>query len=368
MSIPGGICCPNGELALRVKDLVPDPRTKIIVNCAGRTRSIIGAQMLIDFGVPNPVYALENGTQGWSLAGLTLERNAERRYSSEVTSDVTELARRARALAVTHGAGVVGVTEANGWCSDGSRTTYLLDVRSPEEFAGRAITGFVHAPGGQLLQATDQWVGVRGARLLLLDEEGVRAPVVAAFLRQLGHEAYVLEGGSAAAAACSWERRGPAPLRPLATMAAAAVAAKVRQGARIIDLRSGTSFRHGHIAGASWSIRPRLAALRLPSGAPLLLAADHPAVAALAGSDLAELGHADVRTIDGGPADWAAAGLPLQASADDPADADMIDFLFFTAGRHEGDGDAARRYLAWEVGLIDQLDAQERAAFRIPGG
>jgi rhodanese-related sulfurtransferase len=368
MSIPGGICCPNGELALRVRDLVPDPRTKIIVNCAGRTRSIIGAQMLIDFGVPNPVYALQNGTQGWSLAGLMLERNAQRCYRSEVGGDVGELAGRARALAATHGAGLIAVNEANGWCGDRARTTYLLDVRSPEEFARRPIAGFVHAPGGQLLQATDQWVGVRGARLLLLDDEGVRAPVVAAFLRQLGHEAYVLEGGSAAAAAWSWQRPSPDSPPPLATISAAAVAARVRQGACIIDLRAATSFRRGHIAGARWSIRPRLAALRLPSDAQLVLATDDPAVAALAGRDLAELGHADVRTVAGGPADWAAAGLPLQASADDPADADMIDFLFFTAGRHEGDGDAARRYLAWEVGLIGQLDAQERAAFRIPCG
>jgi rhodanese-related sulfurtransferase len=39
MSIPGGICCPNGELALRIKDIAPDPKTTIVVNCAGRTRA-----------------------------------------------------------------------------------------------------------------------------------------------------------------------------------------------------------------------------------------------------------------------------------------------------------------------------------------
>ena len=77
MNIPGGICCPNGELVLRIREIAPDPKTKIVVNCAGRTRSIIGAQTLIDFGVPNPVVALENGTQGWFLAGLELEHGAE---------------------------------------------------------------------------------------------------------------------------------------------------------------------------------------------------------------------------------------------------------------------------------------------------
>ena len=79
MNIPGGICCPNGELALRIRDIAPDPATRIVVNCAGRTRSIIGAETL-RAGVPNPVVALENGTQGWFLAGLELERGASRRH------------------------------------------------------------------------------------------------------------------------------------------------------------------------------------------------------------------------------------------------------------------------------------------------
>ena len=100
MSIPGGICCPNGELALRIQDIAPDPRTKIVVNCAGRTRSIIGAQTLLDLGVPNPVYALENGTQGWFLAGLELEHGAQRHYADRVgVADIGALQARARHFA-----------------------------------------------------------------------------------------------------------------------------------------------------------------------------------------------------------------------------------------------------------------------------
>ena len=50
------------------------PETLVVVNCAGRTRSIIGAQSLINAGIPNKVVALKNGTMGWHLAGLELER------------------------------------------------------------------------------------------------------------------------------------------------------------------------------------------------------------------------------------------------------------------------------------------------------
>src|SRR5262245_59243632 len=103
MNIPGGICCPNGELALRIHAIAPAPKTKVIVNCAGRTRSIIGAQILRDFGIANPVYALENGTQGWFLAGLELEHGASRRYPDSQAADLAALSRRARRLAEQHG-------------------------------------------------------------------------------------------------------------------------------------------------------------------------------------------------------------------------------------------------------------------------
>jgi 3-mercaptopyruvate sulfurtransferase SseA len=72
-----------------------------------------------------------------------------------------------------------------------------------------------------------------------------------------------------------------------------------------------------------------------------------------------------VRLLEGGCEAWRAAGLPVTASPRSPTDAECIDFVFFTHGRHDGNLEAARAYLAWEIGLVDQLDAEERAAFRI---
>src|SRR5262249_18722553 len=77
MSIPGALDCPGAELVYRVPDLAPSPDTLVVVNCAGRTRSIIGAQPLRNARLPNPVIALENGTMGWELAGLELARGRE---------------------------------------------------------------------------------------------------------------------------------------------------------------------------------------------------------------------------------------------------------------------------------------------------
>jgi rhodanese-related sulfurtransferase len=364
MSIPDGICCPNGELALRIRELAPDPQTKIIVNCAGRTRSIIGAQLLIDFGVPNPVCALENGTQGWFLAGFALENGASRRYPDQIKSrDTPALAVRARALAQRHGVTFVSAGEAQRWLADTSRTTYLLDVRTAEEVRASGLPGLVHAPGGQLIQATDQWVGVKGARLVLVDDELVRAPVIASWLRQLGHEACVLAGGITAAGSFSWRRPGPPSLDELPMMAPRDAAQAIERGtAQAIDLRPAMAYRQGHIPQSAWSIRPRIAAAAGPAKT-IVLVVDVPGIAALAAVDLGEAGYSDVRMLAGGFSAWQTAGLPITATPDLPADPDCIDFLFFTARRHDNDPAAARQYLDWETGLLARLDAQERGVF-----
>lgn len=351
MNIPGGICCPNGELALRAQRIAPDPNTTIVVNCAGRTRSIIGAQTLRSIGVPNRVVALENGTQGWFLAGLKLENGSSRRYPGAPSgSELETLRQRAQTLADRFALPFVDASQAERWFADSARTTYLFDVRTAEEYGAGTLPGAVHAPGGQLVQATDQWVAVRGARIVLADGEGVRAPVVAMWLRQMGHDAHILQQGIDAPL-----RHGPA-VASIALPALERVRAAARGDARVIDLRPSAAYRAGHTRGAVWSIRPRIVAAA--AGAPrVALVAAEPAVAQVAAIDLVESGVREVVVLIDAESDEATPGHP--------ADAERIDFLFFTHDRHDGNREAAMRYLQWETALLGQLDADERAVFRV---
>ncbi|CAB3814617.1 rhodanese-like domain-containing protein [Achromobacter mucicolens] len=364
MSIPGGICCPNGELALRAHTLAARPDTTIVVNCAGRTRSIIGAQTLINLGVPNPVYALENGTQGWYLEDLQLEHGARRRYPDDVTpEDVPALAQRSAQLAQRHGVPSANAGQVQDWLRDPQRTTFLCDVRSAEEFAKGSLPGAQHAPGGQLIQATDQYIAVRGARIVVFDGEGVRAPVVASWLRQMGWDACTLEEGTGAVLA-----HAPAlPEAPaLALLSDAALADVLKQGAQIVDIRPSMRYRASHVAGARWSIRPRLHRLALDPARPVVLLAEDAALAAWAARDLAALGIDDVKANTGTPNSWSAQGISLETTPADPPDSDCIDYLFFVHDRHDGNKAAARQYLAWETNLVKQIDDRERAAYRFP--
>ncbi|MFZ2159185.1 MAG: rhodanese-like domain-containing protein [Bradyrhizobium sp.] len=192
MNIPGSVSVPGAELVLRAGGIAPDPATTIIVNCAGRTRSIIGTQSLINAGVANRVVALRNGTIGWTLAKQQLEHGADRRGGIGPFEGA-----QARAREVAYRAGVKHVSpeEAMALSAQSRRTLYRFDVRDADEYAAGHIAGFRHYPGGQLVQEIDMAAPVRGARILLTDDRGVRADMTASWLAQMGWEVYVLEGG-----------------------------------------------------------------------------------------------------------------------------------------------------------------------------
>jgi len=366
MTIPGSTCCPNAELPYRVASMVKNPGTKIIVNCAGRTRSILGAQTLINFGVPNPVYALENGTQGWYLSDLQLEHGSKRKYPDKIDeSSLPALKASAGKLMERYTIQTAAARQVEAWLKETDRTTYLCDVRTPEEFAAGSIPGAAHAPGGQLIQATDQWVGVRNARIVLIDGgESVRAPVVASWLKQLGCDAYVLEGGVKSGL------KGALAAKPALPDLAKIPAAELKKAldashCTVFDLGSSMNFRKAHVPGSRWSIRPRLAADARCVKTPVILASDDTDAARLAAVDLIEAGIRDVKLLDGGLAAWTKAGYTTAASPSVPPDAECIDYLFFVHDRHAGNREAMKQYLAWETGLMAQLDEQDKASFRI---
>jgi rhodanese-related sulfurtransferase len=192
MNIPGSVSVPGAELVLRAGRAAPDPDTTIIVNCAGRTRSIIGTQSLINAGVPNKVRALRNGTIGWTLARHTLDHGADRRGAIGPFEGGPA---NARDVAYRAGVRHIGANEMSALVAQTDRTLYRFDVRDAEEYAAGHLPGFRHYPGGQLVQETDMAAPVRGARIVLSDDKSVRADMTASWLAQMGWEVYVLEGG-----------------------------------------------------------------------------------------------------------------------------------------------------------------------------
>lgn len=370
MNIPGAICCPNGELALRFDDLVQDDETTVVINCAGRTRSIIGAQTLINLGVPNPVYALENGTQGWYLEDFTLEHNSGRFYPESVEANDKKRQRAAR-LSEQFELVDISVEEIKKIFMADQRSIFLCDVRTEAEFLKEGWPECVkHTPGGQLVQATDQYIGVRGGLIVLCDTDGVRAPVVASWLKQLGWDVRLLKNLQELKTLDFLNQKKKAvTIENFTLIQPDNLADFLRQNSsvNIFDASPSMAFREASLVGAQWTVRPTLleqVKALAKDETILLLGRSYDQIVLLA-QDLARSGYKSIAICVIDDAFLAAASPDLVEKEPYLSDSECIDFLFFVHDRHDGNKEAAKRYLEWEVNLIGQLDQQERNTFLI---
>jgi rhodanese-related sulfurtransferase len=369
MSIPGGRSVPGGELALRVRDIAPSPETIVVVNCAGRTRSIIGAQSLVNAGIPNPVFALRNGTIGWTLAGLELDHGAARIGGEPTRANVAQARSAASELARRAGVRMIGPTALSAFEADPGRTVYRLDARSPGEYEAGHLVGFRSAPGGQLVQATDEWVGVRHGTIVLTDDDGVRARMTGHWLRQLGwREVYVLDDWADLPRATGPEPivlAGPLPASEPVSVAELLVERAAGDGPLVIDLAASPVFRKGHLPGAVFAIRADLAGHPRLDGADIVLTSPDGLAARLAAPELARAG-LRVRVLDGGTAAWEAAGQGLETGLDEARAFSRPDDVYKRP--YEGTDNAAaamQAYLDWEFGLVAQLERDGTHGFSV---
>jgi rhodanese-related sulfurtransferase len=374
MSIPGGIDCPGAELVYRVKDLAPDPKTLVVVNCAGRTRSIIGAQSLINAGLPNRVMALKNGTMGWHLAGLEVARGKTQSFGPQ-GPEAAKFAQQAAARV----AAKVGVRSIDRAALERLEveegTLYRYDVRDPAEYAAGHLRGFRNAPGGQLVQATDQYVAVRGATIVLHDNDGVRATMTAHWLIQMGWDkVFVLKHAAAADEMVG----GAEPAVPLGTeridpavISAAELKARGDRGeVLLVDLDTSLRYRDGHIPGAWFAVRANLTRTlpemlaQSPTAKRVVFTSPDGLLARYAAAEAAELTELPVAALWGGTAAWRDAKLPLERGQTRMADA-PTDVWYRPYDRKDGIEAAMHQYLDWEVDLVAQVERDGDARFGV---
>ncbi len=370
-NIPNGICVPGAELAYRVHDIAPSTDTLVVVNCAGRTRSIIGAQSLINAGIANRVVALRNGTMGWHLAGHALEHGMTRE-----ARDVTErglAAARAAAARVAERFEVRHIDHATlaEWRAQAARRSlYVFDVRHPHEYEAGHLPGSRSAPGGQLVQETDHFIATLRSRVVLVDDTGVRATMTASWLNQMGWpEVVVLDAALEGVAL----ERGPEPIRVLGLDDASADALSVEElealiredSASVIDLALSRQYRAGHIPGAWFMTRARIAEClpAVPKRGRLVLTSSDGVLARLAAAETATLTDEPVQALAGGTRAWMAAGLPVTEGAEHLADT-ADDVWLRPYEKDWGVEDSMREYLTWEVGLVEQLERDGTARFQ----
>ncbi|WP_373997160.1 rhodanese-related sulfurtransferase [Duganella sp. SG902] len=371
MNIPGSISVPGAELALRARELAPDPSTRIIVNCAGRTRSIIGTQSLINAGVPNPVSALRNGTIGWTLAQQELEHGQSRSYPPASETNRQTAARDARALAERAGVARLDRSQLKALYEDRARTNYFFDVRSPGEYGDGHLPHFRSAPGGQLVQETEQFAPVRGARIVLADSDGVRANLTAHWLRQMNNDVYVVDGLQAEdfSVPGAWKDEvAPQPeVEEISVETLAQWLEEAPQQIALLDFTSGVNYQKRHIPGAWFALRSQLAAAlaQLPEGVQrYVLTCGSSLLARYVVADLRALTKLPVVVLAGGTAAWIATGKPVETGAARLA-SPLIDRYRRPYEGTDNCAEAMQAYLDWEFGLVEQLGRDGTHGFHV---
>ena len=355
--VPGAVSVPGGELVFRILELVKRPDQPIVVHCGGRTRSYIGAESLRRMGLPNPIAALENGTMGWELAGLMLERGAGRWAPPATPRSRAAAALVAKRVAAEDGIAFIAPEELRAVLARrGERNAYLLDVRTRDEYAERHIAGAQWVPGGQAVQATDECIAVRAATIVLACDGFARATLTAAWLKRMGFpDVAALAGGLPAwvEAGGPTETGQPQPTLPGLEAARAAVTA-VPPGdlgdAVVVDVDQSDAYARGHVPGATWICRSRLedriAGVAPDRTRPVVVTCGDGTVSTLAARTLGELGYT-ARVLAGGTRAWEAAGRPLERGATRLADeADDVVPKPYERGRA-----AMEAYLSWEEAL-----------------
>jgi rhodanese-related sulfurtransferase len=371
-SIPTAISVPGAELVYRVKDLVPSPATTIVVNCGGRTRSIIGAQSLINAGVPNMVVSLKDGTMAWHLSGFDVVQGANRRPPDASETSARAATKVAGTIADRLSIPRVDAATLSKWRAESTgRSLYVLDVRTPEEYMAGHVKGIRSAPGGQLVQETDNYLATWGARVVLADTDGVRAVMTASWLKQMGwDDASVirledLDG-----------ERVTSPHEPLALGLEDATAELISATdlkrflddgtVAVIDLEYSKQYRKGHIPGAWFATPARLADARakLPVTNRVVLTSPNGDLARIAATELADDLGEPVLALEGGTRAWVAAGHALETGNGRLADAP--DDVWLPARERDGDRESAMRaYLAWEIDLVNQMASDDDQRFKI---
>ncbi|KAF7553140.1 hypothetical protein G7Z17_g3857 [Cylindrodendrum hubeiense] len=367
MSIPRGQSCPGGELLYRLFEAAPNPSTTVIVHCAGRTRSIVGAQSLVNAGVPNKVVALENGTIGWTLAGFQLDGGKVERAGKPSSEAVQKAQQHAKAWAKHVGVSIIDGHQLKLFTESAKAITlYLLDVRDPREYAEGHPDGFLSAPGGQLVQATDEWIGVRGARIVLYDTDGVRALMTASWLLQLGWDVHVLGENVSVPDGLP---RAEQPTWSVPSSSAIAVDGLERlTDATIVDLARSPVYRKGHVPGAWFASGPELARdlNSIPGSGPIVLTSPDGNIAAInvehARKAIANSSR-EVLYLSGGTAAWKAAGRLLELEQrwlSEPIDVYKRPY----EGTENAEKDM-QGYIDWEHGLVAQVANDGIACFHV---
>jgi cystathionine beta-lyase len=364
MSIPNSICCPNAELALRVPSYINDENTQIIINCAGRTRSIIGAQTLIEFGLNNTIKALENGTQGWFLSNFNLDYN-ENKIINVLQTDqqIKKLKEKALDLINKNNIKVINAAETQKLIDETNTSTFLFDVT--DNLKKKNVNVIPNVPGGQLVQATDKYIGVWNSNVILIDDgDLIRAVTTAMWLKKMNFKVFILKDGISKVSKLKLRYHHNHKEENLDILNIDNLISS--KNVTLFDIRSSQDYLKTRLKKSIWLNRSEIFKHSMHKNNKIIIITDDLKKAFLIKKDIQDENKDCWIMIY----KWSNDDLVKHPDIFDQTTKKLIkkkhiDFNFHTYKRHEGSKSHAEQYLKWETDLVDKMDEQELSFFNI---
>jgi rhodanese-related sulfurtransferase len=209
-----------------------------------------------------------------------------------------------------------------------------------------------------LVQETDHYASVRGARIALVDNDGVRANMSASWLAQLGWEVFVIDDLKPRdfTETGPWNAPAPTPWQVEEISAETLRQWQQHGGVAVLDFTASANYVKQHIPGAWWTLRADLSnALRkIPAAERYVLTCGSSKLARLAVPEVEALTGKPVFLLKDGTASWIAAGFELETGETHLA-SPRIDRYRRPYEGTDAPREAMQAYLDWEFGLVEQL-------------
>lgn len=366
-NIPGAFSAPSFDCARFIGDF-QQAGNKVIVHCAGRTRSIMACQTLRELGLDN-VFALTNGTMGWVLSGHKLQRGNSSRGVMPSRASVERFEVEARRLAERE-----GITEIDGASveallrsrdGNGKENAYVFDVRPVGEFCLGHIAGATALPGGQAVQRADEFVAIKVAPIVFVDDREGRAIITAYWFFRMGYpNVQFLSGGlngwMAAGRGIETGRGRREPMGLNEAMGAGRLLSVEQVHRRlkeapetvIVYVDHSRNFATGHLASSHWvprgSLEQSIGSIVDDVNKEVLLTCRKGDQSCLASMSLAEMGYTNVFVLKGGVAAWEERGMSLEKGGVPLSEVWDLVLPPYSRGK-----EGMERYLEWEQKLAE---------------
>ena len=297
-------------------------------------------------------------------SNLELEKNQTRQFKDQkVFKKNKTISKKASQLINKYNLKKVGLKQINDFFSDKTRTTYIFDITTHSKISKCNDLNIKNVPGGQLIQATDNFIGVQNSRVILVDEgDLIRSSMTASWLKQMGYEVYIFDD-DLNYINYFFEKKSKFVIPKHQIIKISEIRSCL--SFNILDTRNSHDYKKLHLKRSKWISRKNLRFIDFKKNKNFLIVFDDINKAEMISKDIFSKYNKEIFFYEFKENEVMQYSDILTKSSSSPKKSECIDFVYHTYKRHSGNKNHAKSYLKWEKELLQRMDEQEKSKFKV---